>query len=144
MYVCACVCVCVCVCVGVCVCVCVCVACLSAFIIALVSHEMGRHKLPIIIIIKENTVRKRILTGQLVKSRSETNTIQTVYFKYLKMQSSANTGSSMLRVLVLSRRTKKILRKATNPRSFSGRVDKRMKLARKSWNELSWFYRRPC
>ena len=40
---------------GVCVCVCVCacvgVACLSAFVSALGSQEMGRHKLPIIITI---------------------------------------------------------------------------------------------
>ena len=49
----ACVCVCACgsECGGVCVCVCacVCVTCLSAFVSALGSHEMGRHELPIII-----------------------------------------------------------------------------------------------
>ena len=56
-------CVCVCMCVCVCACVCVCVsvmfvyvcACvcgmLISFVSALGSHEMGRHKLPIIIII---------------------------------------------------------------------------------------------
>ena len=32
-------------------CVCMCLACLPAFVSALGSHEMGRHKLPIIIII---------------------------------------------------------------------------------------------
>ena len=53
--VCVCVCGCVCVCVGgvcgvfVCVCVCVC-GMLICFVSALGSHEMGRHKLPIIII----------------------------------------------------------------------------------------------
>ena len=59
---CLCVCVCVCVCACVCVCVCVCVwrvrvlkcyeCALFAFVSALGSHEMGHHKLPIIIIIK--------------------------------------------------------------------------------------------
>ena len=58
--VCVCVCLCVCVCVyvcvhvcmwGVCVCVCVCLACLFAFVSALGSHKLGRHKLPIIITI---------------------------------------------------------------------------------------------
>ena len=52
-----CVCVCAHMCVWVCVvfvyvCACVCVACLSAFVSTLGSHEMGCHKLPIIIIIK--------------------------------------------------------------------------------------------
>ena len=55
--------VCVCVCVrvylgvwGVCVCACVCVwGMLICFVSALGSHEMGRHKLPIIIIIKSLT-----------------------------------------------------------------------------------------
>ena len=57
---CMCVCVCVYVCVhvfagvlGVCACVCMCVcSMLICFVSALGSHEMGRHKLPIIIIIK--------------------------------------------------------------------------------------------
>ena len=45
---------------GVCVCVCVraCVACLSAFVSALGSHEMGHHKLPIIIITTYNDDNK--------------------------------------------------------------------------------------
>ena len=55
---CVCVCVCVCVCarVGVCVCVCVCkcvcvCGMLICFVSALGSHDMGRHKLPIITIV---------------------------------------------------------------------------------------------
>ena len=58
VYVCVCVCVCACACVCVCVlvcgvfvgvCVCVC-GMLICFVNALGSHEMGRHKVPIIII----------------------------------------------------------------------------------------------
>ena len=46
------------VCAWVCMCVCACVpvACLSAFVSALGSHEMGCHKLPIIIIITISTI----------------------------------------------------------------------------------------
>ena len=58
------------VCVGVCVCMCVC-GMLICFVSTLGSHDMGRHKLPIIIIIIKATMVSKVLTGLVGLQQTE-------------------------------------------------------------------------